>query len=128
MPRSSAATAPQTDLAEGIRYHLRYTLGKPEGEFSKQDIFQALAHTLRANLMDRMVETEARYRRRAKRLVYLSAEFLIGQSLRNNLLNANLLNEARRATRQLGFDLDEVADAESDAPLGNGGLGRELAS
>ncbi len=112
-------------LSAGIQYHLRYSVGNASGVASKQDILQALAYTVRGRLIDGLIDTEQRRRRsRGKRLVYLSAEFLIGQSLRNNLFNLGLLNEAEVATRQLGFDLCEIADTESDAPLGNGGLGR----
>jgi starch phosphorylase len=112
-------------LTKGIEYHLRYTIGNRNEKASKQDICQALAYSLRTRLIDGLLQSEETFRRQdAKRLVYLSAEFLIGQSLRNNLFNLGLLGEAERATRELGFDLKEIADTESDAPLGNGGLGR----
>ncbi len=124
MPLATKA-AGQDSLSAGIQYHLRYSVGSSVGTPSKHDILQALAYTVRARLIDGLIATEERRRRcRAKRLVYLSAEFLIGQSLRNNLFNLGLLEEAEEATRQLGFDLREIADTESDAPLGNGGLGR----
>ncbi|WP_142989315.1 glycogen/starch/alpha-glucan phosphorylase, partial [Klebsiella pneumoniae] len=51
-------------------------------------------------------------------------EFLLGQSLRNNLLNMNLLAEMHQVVNDLGFDLDHLLDEEPDAALGNGGLGR----
>jgi len=112
-------------LIDGIQYHLRYSIGNPRGSVSRQDILQALSYAVRTRLIDGLIDSEERRRlSKAKRLLYLSAEFLIGQSLRNNLFNLGLLQEAEQATRQLGFDLGEIADAESDAPLGNGGLGR----
>lgn len=112
-------------LAESIERHLRYTVGKLPSQATKRDVFRALAYSLRQRLIDGLFQTEERYRaHNAKRLVYLSAEFLIGQSLRNNLYNMGMLEEAERATRQFNFSLEDVADAESDAPLGNGGLGR----
>jgi glycogen phosphorylase len=112
-------------LNAGIQYHLRYSVGNSSGAVSKQDILQALGYTLRTRLMDELIASEERRRRfRAKRLVYLSAEFLIGQSLRNNLFNLGLLQQAEQAVKQFGFDLHEITDAEADAPLGNGGLGR----
>jgi starch phosphorylase len=124
MPLTITA-ADHEPLSAAIQYHLRYSVGNLRGSACKQDIQQALAYAIRARLIDGLIASEDRRRHsRAKRLVYLSAEFLIGQSLRNNLFNLGLLEEAEQATRQLGFDLSEIADTESDAPLGNGGLGR----
>jgi glycogen phosphorylase len=121
----TAKAASHDSLSAGIKYHLRYSVGNSSGKVSKQDILQALAYSVRSKLIDGLVESEERFRSRgAKRLVYLSAEFLIGQSLRNNLFNLGLLKEAEQATERLGFDLSDIADAEADAPLGNGGLGR----
>ena len=72
-----------------------------------------------------MLETEERYRQRdPKRLYYLSIEFLIGQSLGNNLLNLGIRESCREALSNLGADLDEVEETEPDPALGNGGLGR----
>ena len=118
-------SATPTPLVESIEYHLQYTVAKPREEATREDILHALAHSVRTRLIDGLFETEKRvHETGAKRLVYLSAEFLIGQSLRNNLFNLGLLKEAEQATQALGFDLSEIVDAETDAPLGNGGLGR----
>jgi glycogen phosphorylase len=112
-------------LVDSIEYHLRYTVAKRREEATRQDILHALAHSVRERLIDGLFETERRvHESGAKRLVYLSAEFLIGQSLRNNLFNLGLLKEAAQATQVMGFNLTEIVDAETDAPLGNGGLGR----
>jgi len=112
-------------LSESVGYHLRYMVAKPREEATKQDILQALAHSVRTRLIDGLLETKKRVSETgAKRLVYLSAEFLIGQSLRNNLFNLGLLEEAEQAMQDLGCDLTEMVDLETDAPLGNGGLGR----
>ncbi len=112
-------------LFESIQYHLRYTVVTSPEETTKDDILHALAYSLRERLIDGLLQTEERVRALgAKRLIYLSAEFLIGQSLRNNLFNLKLLKEAELAVAALGFGLDEIVDSESDAPLGNGGLGR----
>lgn len=119
------ASSPAMPLLEGIHYHLRYTLGKSLAEVGKRDIYQALAHAVRQRLVDGMLSTESRIQQaQARHLVYLSAEFLIGQSLRNNLFNLSLLKEAELATKTFGFNLDTITDSEPDAPLGNGGLGR----
>jgi starch phosphorylase len=115
----------QNTLLESVEYHLLYTIAKPREEASRDDILHALAHSIRSRLIEGLLKTEERlYQRGAKRLVYLSAEYLIGQSLRNNLFNLRLLHEAEVASQAFGFDLSEIIGAETDAPLGNGGLGR----
>ena len=122
---AAVKAAAHKSLVESIEYHLQYTVAKPREEATREDILHALAHSVRTHLIDGLFKTEKRvHERGAKRLVYLSAEFLIGQSLRNNLFNLGLLKEAEQATQAFGFDLSEIVDAETDAPLGNGGLGR----
>src|ERR1700677_2809072 len=93
----------RASLVDSIEYHLRYTVAKRREEATRQDILHALAHSVRARLIDGLFQTERRvHEAGAKRLVYLSAEFLIGQSLRNNLFNLGLLKEAEQATRAMG--------------------------
>jgi starch phosphorylase len=112
-------------LRDRVTHGIRYILGTSLEDCSSTDLFRSFAWALRERLVDGMRETEARYRRaRSKRLYYLSAEFLVGQSLRNNLVNLGLLDEARAAAQALGLDLDGLLAAEPDAALGNGGLGR----
>jgi starch phosphorylase len=118
-------TAAHDTLLESIEYHLLYTVAKPRAEATRDDILHALAHSIRGRLIEGLLKTEEHlYQCGAKRLVYLSAEYLIGQSLRNNLFNLRLLEEAEVASQAFGFDLSEIIGAETDAPLGNGGLGR----
>jgi starch phosphorylase len=117
--------ATRRPLVENIEHHLRYTVAESRETATRHDILHALAHSVREILIDGLSAPEKRRQiAGAKRLVYLSAEFLIGQSLRNNLFNLGLLEEAEQATQAWGFDLTEIIDAETDAPLGNGGLGR----
>lgn len=114
-----------TFLAESLKSQLKYTIGKYNGHVSTYDLFRALGLALRPFLVDRMIETEARYRRPdAKRMYYLSMEFLIGQSLANTLGNLGLTDLCREAVAEFGVSLDQLIDAEPDAALGNGGLGR----
>ena len=106
-------------LVDSTEYHLRYTVAKPREAATRQDILHALAHAVRGRLIDGLFQTEKRvHESGAKRLVYLSAEFLIGQSLRNNLFNLGLLQEAEHATLAMGFDLSEIVDAETEHHLG----------
>ena len=125
MSRSVAAAPKAESLVNALQYHLRYTVGQRTTEATPHSVFQALALSVRDRLIDGMFATEERFRaNQAKRLIYLSAEFLVGQSLRNNLYNLGLMKEAEEATRRFGFNLESIVDGERDAPLGNGGLGR----
>ena len=114
-----------SSLQEAIQRHARYSLGKYWSDLSGRGRFDAVALAVRDQIVDRMLETEQRYRRGdPKRLYYLSIEFLIGQSLGNSLLNLGTRESCRQALKNLGADLDEVEESEPDAALGNGGLGR----
>jgi glycogen phosphorylase len=89
------------------------------------DLFAALAGALREPLLEAMQRTEERMRAAgAKRLNYLSSEFLVGRSLRENLQNLGLLDEAGAALRDLDLELADALEVERDAGLGSGGLGR----
>lgn len=112
-------------LQESVWWHLRYSTGKPWAERSPRSLYLALAYAVRDRLMDRLLETEAHYEALdAKRLYYLSIEFLIGRSLSNNLHNLGLYETLHEALKEMGVDLEEVKEQENDAALGNGGLGR----
>ncbi len=120
-PEGSSRSA----LQESIRHHVRYSLGKEWQHLSGHDLFMAVALAVRDRLVDRRLATEARYQQaNAKRLYYLSIEFLMGRSLNNNLYNLGLFEPCQKALREMGVDLAAVEESESDAALGNGGLGR----
>ena len=74
--------------------------------------------------LPRLATLETLMRREVRVVSYLSAEFLMGPHLANNLLALGLLEPARRAAQQLGLDFDEVCEQEEEPGLGNGGLGR----
>lgn len=123
MRRHTALTV--SAFQDAIRHHARYALGKTWERCSSRELFMAVAFAVRDVLMDRMLDTEDRYQRTdPKRLHYLSMEFLLGQSLRNNLSNLGMLEPCREALRTMGVDLDDVLEDEAEAALGNGGLGR----
>jgi glycogen phosphorylase len=116
---------PIAAFAASIRQHVRYSLGKRWEKLSDRDLFMAIALTVRDWMVDRMLATEERcHKARAKRLYYLSMEYLIGRSLANNLANLGLLEACRDTLVAMGVDLEEVRESEADAALGNGGLGR----
>jgi starch phosphorylase len=120
----SAAIEPRL-LTESIENHLRYSIGKWDGKPSAYEAFRALGLALRPFIIDRTIETAARHREaRAKRLYYLSMEFLIGQSLANTLHNLGLYELCQKAVEPLGYSIETLVDSEPDAALGNGGLGR----
>src|SRR5260370_16467200 len=114
-----------SQIATAIQHHLRYTLGRRVQTATPYELFRALTLGIRPRLIDGLIGTADRYERQdAKRLYYLSMEFLIGQSLRNNLMNLGIFEICQDAIAATGGNIDELIAAEPDAALGNGGLGR----
>ncbi len=112
-------------LRDSILRHFRYSLGHEWQSQNPRDVALAASLAVRDRLIDNLLATEERYRAAdAKRLYYLSMEFLIGRSLGNNLYNLGIFEACKDALQELGFDLEELRDQEKDAALGNGGLGR----
>ena len=112
-------------LREAILRHVRYTLVRPTSDLKPSDYLKPVSLAIRDRIVDRMLETESRYRHKdSKKLYYLSMEFLMGRSLADNLSNLRLEELCREVLASLGISLDEVLDSEPDAGLGNGGLGR----
>jgi starch phosphorylase len=123
-----SSQVPDLSLAEcqeAFRKHARYTLGaNPDRLTSRQNLL-SVSLAVRDRLVDGMLATEDRYQQAdAKRLYYLSMEFLMGRSLGNNLINLELFDTFKASLEGLGVDLEEVREQEVDAALGNGGLGR----
>ena len=112
-------------LSDDVRFHLTYSIGKDPDAATPSDLCRALSLAVRQRLTDVRLATERRYTERdAKRVYYLSMEFLIGRSLENNLLNLGIRDEADRLLTARGSSLEAVLPQERDAALGNGGLGR----
>ena len=113
------------DLAKDIGHHFNYTLGRDSSCKSAHYTYTAVALSVRDRLMGRWKNTVQAYRESGcKRAYYLSLEFLMGRALGNAMLNLGINDEADKALQTLGLDLEELADIEVDAGLGNGGLGR----
>jgi starch phosphorylase len=115
--------------AEGLRddfeRHLRYTLAKDRAHATDRDHYEALARSVRDRLVERWIKTQRTYQRRnPKRVYYLSVEFLLGRLLGNNVLNLQIEDQCREALCSMGLDWNSLRDYETDAGLGNGGLGR----
>lgn len=112
-------------LAAQIEEHLLNTVGVASADASATDLMQAVAQVARQQLSRRWVETQAHERAaKARRVVYLSMEFLMGRTLSNALAALNLTQNAAQGLAQHARTLEDVADCEPDAALGNGGLGR----
>jgi starch phosphorylase len=112
-------------LRQAISRHVRRTLVRREEELTTSEFVTPVALAVRDQLVDRMLQTESRYHAAsAKRLYYLSMEFLMGRVLGDTLCNLRLMEITRQALSSMGEDLDKVLETEADAGLGNGGLGR----
>ena len=127
---NTAAIISEIDKARlklSIEHYIKYFIGKRTCEINKDEALEAIALAVREFAMDKMYDTIARYNQEnAKRVYYLSIEYLIGRSLENNLHNLGLFDILKDIKIE-GFpdiSLQEIFDAEYDPALGNGGLGR----
>ena len=112
-------------LKQAILENLRYVVAEDTETATEMDYFLAIAYTVRDRILARWLATRRGYREHNVRVVcYLSAEFLLGPHLANNLLNLGIDDPMRQATKELGLDLDRIIAEESEPGLGNGGLGR----
>ncbi|MGB6157598.1 MAG: glycogen/starch/alpha-glucan phosphorylase, partial [Acidobacteriaceae bacterium] len=112
-------------LARSFLDNLLFVQGRSLERATVNDLYMALAHTVRDRLVERWTSTVANYQAQDVRVVcYLSAEFLTGPHLANNLINLGIYDEAEQAMRQLGLDLNTLVEQEEEPGLGNGGLGR----
>lgn len=112
-------------LIEDYRRYFTYTLGQSKYCHSVKYFYKALALTVRDRLVERWKRTRYTYiESGCKQGYYLSLEFLMGRTLGNAMLNIGIADAATQAMHELGLNLEELAEAEVDAGLGNGGLGR----
>ena len=112
-------------LKEDFEWHLRYTLGKGSIRATRRDEYTAFASAVRDRVVERWINTQERYHREnARRVYYLSLEFLMGRLLGNNVINLKADKICREALGRHGIDWNSLRDFETDAGLGNGGLGR----
>ena len=119
------APSPSEVLRQAILRHVRYTLVRPMSELTPADYLKPVSLAIRDRIVDRMLETESRYRHKnSKKLYYLSMEWLMGRLLGNSLSNLRLEELCREVLASFGVSLDDVMESEIDAGLGNGGLGR----
>jgi glycogen phosphorylase len=109
-------------LNRAILDNLFYLQGRDLEAATLNDLYMAVAYTVRHRMLDRWVKSSRTYKRSGARTVcYLSAECLLGPHLVNNLVNLGILETARAATAELGVDFDALVEQEEEPGLGNGG-------
>uniref|UniRef100_A0A0D6QRA2 Alpha-1,4 glucan phosphorylase n=1 Tax=Araucaria cunninghamii TaxID=56994 RepID=A0A0D6QRA2_ARACU len=112
-------------IQKDILDHVEYTVARSRFSFDDFEAYQATAHSVRDRLIESWNDTHQYFRAKdPKRLFYLSLEFLMGRSLSNSINNLGIRDQYAEALKQLGFNLETLAEKEGDAALGNGGLAR----
>jgi len=125
IPEPTRGRLDESGIVAGFAQRMMYTVAKDGHNASDFDAYMALAYSVRDRLMERWFKTQsAYYQTDAKRVYYLSLEFLMGRALLNNVVNLGARHAHVQAMRQLGYDLEALQEKEWDAGLGNGGLGR----
>ena len=113
------------EFKKTVVYNVKNLYRRNVDEASQQQLFNAVAYTVKDLIMDGWIATHKEYDKQdAKMVVYLSMEFLMGRALGNNIINICIWDEVRDALTELGVDLNVIEDQERDYALGNGGLGR----
>lgn len=113
------------DISEDYRRYFSYTLGRDKHCRLLHYSYNALALVLRDRLLERWKKTRYAYHEsKCKCTYYLSMEYLLGRTLSNAMVNLGIVDEVSHGMQELGYVLEEVSEAEHDAGLGNGGLGR----
>ena len=109
------------DVRDNVKTLYRKTLE----EATQQQVFQAVAYTIKDEIVDNWMESQREFEKQDPKMVYyMSMEFLMGRALGNNLINLQAYEGVAEALEELGLDINRVEDQEPDAALGNGGLGR----
>jgi starch phosphorylase len=112
-------------LSRALRDNLYYAQGRIPEVATRYDWYMALSYTVRDRLLQRWIKTVHTLMRKDVKVVsYLSAEFLMGPHLANNLVNLGIYDEVRQAVAEVGHDLTDLLEQEEEPGLGNGGLGR----
>ena len=107
-----------------VRENVRRLFRKTIEEATEEQIFQAVSYAVKDVIMEHWIATQEQYRKGVKTVYYMSMEFLMGRALGNNLINLTAYKAVKEALEEMGVNLNVIEDAEPDAALGNGGLGR----
>jgi starch phosphorylase len=125
LPKETGSGDGRREFTRDFLRHLFYTQGRTLVMATPNDLYMALSHTVRDQLLERWLHTVENYPQPGVRIVsYLSAEFLLGPHLENNLVNLGIYDEARSELEALGLDFNKIIEQEEEPGLGNGGLGR----
>ena len=115
----------KTSIQKSILSHIEHTLGSSKYDIKNSSLFFSTSSTIKNILLSRMKTTEEFITKKgAKKIHYMSIEFLLGRLLQNSLVCLELENNYKEALFDLGVKLEELYDEEKDPALGNGGLGR----
>ena len=110
---------------ENLAARLRRQYGKNISQANSHDLFDAVSASVQEVIMTAWMATRHEYEKKSvKQLYYLSAEFLMGRALSNNLINLGIKDEVKKVLKDMDINFDIIEDEEPDAGLGNGGLGR----
>ena len=112
-----------SDFQTAVPGHVRAAAGVSPSAATNRKFWSGLSSSVMEQIADNWEATRTAYSA-ARQQHYFSAEFLQGRALLNNLTNVGLVDEARAASKAAGHELSDVLEAEHDAALGNGGLGR----
>lgn len=122
---SSTSNNKLVELKLHFENHLETSIAKDPIDMTKNDVYKALALTIRDKMMKNWLKTQREYAQKdLKRVCYLSLEFLMGRLLENTLINLEIYDEAKELMHEYGLNLNEIIHEEPDMGLGNGGLGR----
>ncbi|MCL1817916.1 MAG: glycogen/starch/alpha-glucan phosphorylase [Spirochaetaceae bacterium] len=130
MAKEEKKIAPQTgrdveSLAWGFAGHLKYSMGLDRFSASGHDRFMAMAYAIRDRLINQWIKTQQTHHEvKAKRVYYLSLEFLMGRAMGNNAYNLGIAEALEKGLADMGYRFEDLREQEVDAGLGNGGLGR----
>lgn len=113
----------KNELKKQIEKYVKISFGKDITEANEFEIYRALGQAIMEEISEDWYETKKLYSQK-KQAFYLSAEFLMGRALGNNLINLGLLGEVKEVLAEYGIDYNKIEDEEEDSALGNGGLGR----
>jgi glycogen phosphorylase len=112
-------------IKEAYNRYLRYILAKDNTTATNYDKFMALSYAIRSEIVDRWIETQSRYTaENAKRVYFLSTEYMFGRSLKQNIINLDIEKLVTDHAAKLGISLPEIFEEEEPFDLGNGGKGR----
>lgn len=122
---TKATTFDREEFKKSIVSNCKLLFRKTLDEANDQQIFQAVAYSVKDIIMDRWIASQKAYEDEdPKMVVYMSMEFLMGRALGNNMINLMAYKEMKEVLEELGLDINVIEDQEPDAALGNGGLGR----